>query len=75
MEDFFCNKAKILLIKAREICGFETKSPTYTVQWWKAYRHKNREGTVNGLIEEHMAQFSSLTPEEREKYANYVWRR
>ncbi|MDI6798925.1 MAG: hypothetical protein QMD12_02955 [Candidatus Aenigmarchaeota archaeon] len=69
MEDLFYNKAKKLLMKAREVCDLETESPVYTVQWWKAYRHKDREGVSNGLIEEHKAQFLHLTPDEREKYA------
>jgi len=69
MENFFYNKAKELLIKAREIIGLETKSPIYTVQWWKAYRHKDKKGIVEGLIREHKTQFTHLTLGEREKYA------
>jgi len=69
MENLFYNKAKELLIQARRVCNLETESPTYTVQWWKAYRHKDKEGILNGLIEEHKAQFSHLSVDERKRYA------
>lgn len=69
MEDFFYDIAKEFLIKAREICGLETKSPIYTVQWWKAYRHKDKQGVLSGLTEEHRVQFLNLSPDEGERYA------
>ena len=68
-EDFFYNRAKSLLTKAREVCGLETESPYHTVKWWKAYRHKNKEGIVRELVEEHRTQFLHLIPDERERYA------
>jgi len=69
MEDLFYNKAKNLLVLARRSCNLEEESPTYTVQWWKAYRHKDREKVLNNLINEHKAQFSKLSEKEKEKYA------
>ena len=69
MEDFFYRKAASLLEKARGICGFETESPKYTVRWWKAYRHKDKEAIVRNLIAEHKAQLSHLKPKEKKMYA------
>ncbi len=69
MENLFYNKAKELLIKARKICKLEEESPDYTIQWWKAYRHKDEENLLSSLINEHKAQFSHLSKNEREKYA------
>jgi hypothetical protein len=69
MENFFYEKAKNLLIEARKKCGFETESPIYTVKWWKACRHRNRQEILNGLVEDHKTQFSRLPPNESQKYA------
>lgn len=68
-EDFWYGEAKRLLTKAREICGFETESPKHTIRWWKAYRHKDMEGVIQGLIDEHEAQFKHLDKSKRERYA------
>ena len=69
MEDFFYHIAEEFLTEARKLCGFETESPKYTVQWWKAYRHKDKEATLKGIIAEHETQFGHLPPEEGERYA------
>jgi len=68
-EDFYYGNARENLEKARAALGFETVSPTYTVQWWKAFTHKDNEGTIRGLTEEHKAQLPHLAPDERERYA------
>ncbi len=70
MENMFYNKARDLLIKARKAAGLEAKSPVYTVRWWKAHRHEDKEGITDGLVKEHEIQFLHLTRSERERYAN-----
>jgi len=69
MEDFFYDIAKQFLVKARGICEMETESPTYTVQWWKAYRHKEKDSVMQAMLEEHKAQLTGLPLTERLGYS------
>lgn len=69
MEVFFYNKARTLLEKARNMVGLETKSPTYTVLWWRAYRHNDEKGLAEGLVNEHKAQFPYIAGGIEDKYA------
>lgn len=69
MEDKWYEKAKEELVLARQIVGFETKSPEYTIKWWKGYRHKNEKEIVDGLVNEHRTQFRFINPIKRDEYA------
>lgn len=49
------------LKRFRELVGLNKESVRYTMNWWKAYRHKNREKLYNNMLKEHLIQFKNLS--------------
>jgi hypothetical protein len=57
-EDECYNDACRLIETSRALVGLEMKSAQFTVKWWKAYRHKNKDAVLENLVKEHMCQIT-----------------
>lgn len=56
LEDRAYGLAGLCLHRSRRKLGLETDSVQYTVNWWKAYRHEDKEALVENLVKEQALQ-------------------
>ena len=56
LEDRAYGMAGLCLHRSRHLVGLETDSVQYTINWWKAYRHNNKDVLVDNLVKEQVLQ-------------------
>lgn len=65
-ESQFYQRAGEFLEESRTLVGLETESVRFTMEWWKAYRHKDYNTVLENLVKEHLCQ---LNCEDKDKVA------
>jgi len=71
-ENLMYKNAEECLNKSRSIVGLETQSVQFTIVWWKAYRHKDKEALLENLVKEHLCQVTGNNSSDVAKKCSYI---